>query len=31
MDHIDAGPHFEKLAGYMGRGAAARRRHVDLA
>jgi len=31
VDHIDPGHHLEQLAGHMGHGADARRRHVDFA
>ena len=31
MNHVDAGHHLEQLAGHMGAGAGAGRRHVDLA
>src|SRR5262245_64098062 len=31
MDHGDAGHHLKQLAGYVGGGTDARRRHVDLA
>ena len=31
VDHVDAGHHLEQLAGHMGRGPVAGRRHVDLA
>ena len=31
VNHVDAGHHLEQLAGHMGRGPDAGRRHVDLA
>ena len=31
VDHVDAGHHLEQLAGHMGRGPVAGRRHVELA